>query len=234
VRPFLQEVGADPGRLRIAFSTAAITGVPVHADCVSAVREAMALCADLGHEAVEATLTLDIEQAAQAFLTVFLTSSAWDIDHMARITGQTPVPDQFELLTWAIYQLVQQYSALDYLHAITLLQRVTRDIGHFFIDYDVWLTPTLAEPPVPLGTFDSPPDNPMKGFVRAVEYCPFPAICNLTGQPGMSVPLYWNADGLPVGTHFMGRFGDEATLFRLAAQLEEARPWADRRPPISA
>ena len=180
-RPFLQEVGADPGRLRIAFSTEAVTGVPVHADCVSAVREAMALCADLGHEAVEATLTLDIEQAAQAFLTVFLTSSAWDIDHMARITGQTPVPDQFELLTWAIYQLVQQYSALDYLHAITLLQRVTRDIGHFFTDYDVWLTPTLAEPPVPLGTFDSPPDNPLQGFVRAVEYSPFPAICNLTG-----------------------------------------------------
>ncbi|MCK5654487.1 MAG: amidase, partial [Dehalococcoidia bacterium] len=100
--------------------------------------------------------------------------------------------------------------------------------------YDVWLTPTLAEPPVPLGTFDSPPDNPMKGFDRAVVFCPFTPLCNFTGQPAMSVPLYWNAEGLPVGTHFIGRFGDEATLFRLAAQLEEARPWAGRRPPVSA
>ncbi|GAG52117.1 unnamed protein product, partial [marine sediment metagenome] len=211
-RPFLQEVGAAPGRLRIAFSTAAITGVPVHADCVSAVREAAALCADLGHEVVEATLAVDGEQALQAFLTVFSAGGAWDIDHMARLTSQTPAPDQFEPLTWAAYELARQISALDYMHSITVLQRVARDMGHFLVDYDVWLTPTLAEPPVPLGTFDSPPDNPLKGFVRAVEYCPFAAICNFTGQPAMSVPLYWTADGLPVGTHFVGRFGDEATL----------------------
>jgi amidase len=227
-------VGADPGRLRIAFSTAAVTGVPVHADCVSAVHEAAALCADLGHEVVEATLAVDSGQIVQAFLTVFSAGGAWDIDHMARITSQTPAPDQFEPLTWASYELARQISALDYMHSITVLQRVARDIGHFLVSYDVWLTPTLAEPPVPLGTFDSPPGNPLQGFVRAVEYCPFTPICNFTGQPAMSVPLYWNADNLPVGTHFIGRFGDEATLFRLAAQLEEARPWAGRRPPVSA
>jgi len=130
--------------------------------------------------------------------------------------------------------VVAQVSAPAYLIAVTLLQRVARDIGHFLVDYDVWLIPTLAEPPVPLGTFDSPPDNPMKGFDRAVDFCPFTPLCNVTGQPAMSVPLYWNADNLPVGTHFIGRFGDEATLFRLAAQLEEARPWAGRRPPVSA
>jgi amidase len=98
----------------------------------------------------------------------------------------------------------------------------------------VWLTPTLSEPPVPLGTFDSTPENPLQGMERAHEFVPFTPICNATGQPAMSVPLLWNADHLPVGTHFIGRFGDEATLFRLAAQLEEARPWADRRPPVSA
>ncbi|NQU13200.1 MAG: hypothetical protein HQ561_03585 [Desulfobacteraceae bacterium] len=91
-------------------------------------------------------------------------------------------------------------------------------------------TPTLGEPPVLLGTFDSTPDNPLTGLERAKEFVPFTPICNVTGQPAMSVPLMWNDDGLPVRVHFVGRFGDEATLFRLAAQLEEARPWADRRP----
>ena len=101
-----------------------------------------------------------------------------------------------------------------------------------FLDYDVLLTPTLAEPPLPLGTLESPPDNPLYGLIRSASYVPFPAIGNITGQPAMSVPLYWNADGLPIGTQFFGRFGDEATLFRLAAQLEQARPWANRHPPV--
>jgi amidase len=98
----------------------------------------------------------------------------------------------------------------------------------------VWLTPTLAEPPVELGTFDPQPDDPLVGFFRSGKFMPFTSICNATGQPAMSVPLFWNADNLPIGTHFIGRFGDEATLFRLAAQLEAARPWANRRPPVSA
>ncbi len=233
-RPFLEEVGADPGRLRIAFSTENFIGGTVHADCISAVREAAALCVDLGHDVAEAALVVDGEQAAQAFITVFFTSCAWDIDHMARLRGQIPAADLFEPLTWSIYQQVQQYGAIDYQHAIAALQSMARDIGLFFVDYDVLLTPTLAEPPVPLGTFDSPPDNPMLGFLRAAMFSPFTPICNATGQPAMSVPLYWNAEGLPIGTQFIGRFGDEATLFRLAAQLEEARPWADRRPPVSA
>ncbi len=127
-----------------------------------------------------------------------------------------------------------QYTAADYLQALATLQRITRQVADFFVDYDVWLTPTLAEPPVPLGTFDSPPDDPLRGFRRAKEFVPFTPICNITGQPAMSVPLFWNAEDLPIGTHFISRFGDEATLFRLASQLEQARPWADRRPPVSA
>ena len=114
------------------------------------------------------------------------------------------------------------------------MQRVSRQIADFMVNYDALLTPTLAEPPVPLGSFDSPPDDPLKGLRRAEEFIPFTPICNITGQPAMSVPLFWNAAGLPIGTHFIGRFGDEATLFRLASQLEQARPWADRRPPVSA
>ena len=234
VRPFLREVGADPGRLRIAFTTVAVTGVPVHDDCVSAVRDAAALCADLGHEVVEVTPALAGDLISQNFIMLWSVGCAWAIDDWARQTGQTPTPDHFEPLTWALYEMGHQQSAPAGLLVLQDLQKVSRDIARFFIDYDVWLTPTLGEPPVPLGTFDSPPDNPLQGLLRSAQYVPFTPICNITGQPAMSVPLFWNSDGLPVGSHFIGRFGDEATLFRLAAQLEQARPWADKRPPVSA
>jgi len=116
---------------------------------------------------------------------------------------------------------------------VQTLQIFSRRIAPFMQKYDVLLTPTVAEPPPLLGSFDSTPDDPMAGMRRAGLFTPFTPICNATGQPAMSVPLYWNAEGLPIGSHFVGHFGDEATLFRLAAQLEAARPWADRRPPIS-
>jgi len=234
VRPFLQEVGADPGRLRIAFTTTAATGVPVHSDCVSAVRDAAQLCSNLGHEVVEAAPEVSGDLVTQMFVTLWSAGCAWTIDGMAFLTGRAATPDQFEPLTWALCEMGRQQSASAYLVAVAVLQRVSRDIGHFFVNHDVWLTPTLAEPPVPLGTFDSPPENPLQGLARAAEFIPFTPICNVTGQPAMSLPLFWNADGLPVGTHFIGRFGDEATLFRLAVQLEAARPWASRHPPVSA
>lgn len=234
VRPFLQEVGASPGRLRIAFTTAALTDIPVHDDCVSAVCEAAALCTDLGHEVVEAAPAVDGELVYQAFTTLRMGGHAWIIDSMALATGRTPTPDQFEPLTWALYEMGRQYSASSYLQALTALQRVARDIASFFVNYDVWLTPTLAELPLLLGSFESPPENPLQGLSRLATFSPFMRISNITGQPAMSIPLFWSADGLPVGTHFAGRFGDEATLFRLAAQLEAARPWADRHPPVSA
>jgi amidase len=114
------------------------------------------------------------------------------------------------------------------------MQRTARQVAAFFVEHDVWVTPVLAEPPVRLGSFDSSPGDPFQGIRRSARFAPFTHICNVTGQPAMSVPLFWNVEGLPAGTQFIGRFGEEATLFRLAAQLEAARPWAGRRPPIGA
>jgi amidase len=233
VRPFFKEVGADPGRLRIAFTTTSHTGLPLHPDCIAAALDAVRLCEDLGHEVVEAAPTIESEMLVQAFFAVFGAGIAWQIDWISRVTNRTPAPEYFEPATWATYEMARATTASDYLLAVQWLQIVSRDVGRFFTDYDVWLTPTLGEPPVPLGTFDPPEENPLAPLMRAVAFVPFTPICNATGQPGMSVPLYWNADGLPVGTHFVARFGDEATLFRLAAQLEAARPWADRRPAAS-
>lgn len=232
VRPYAQEVGIDPGRLRIAFSTSAPNGAKVHPDCVEAVREAAKLCADLGHSMGEDAPEINGLLLAQAMTTVFAVGCASGIDAFATLTGQTPRQDLFEPLTWALYEMGRRTRGAAYLISHTLLQRHSRQVGRFMEKYDVWLTPTLAEPPVPLGTFDATPDNPMRGFYRAQDYVPFTPIANVTGQPAMSVPLYWNREGLPVGTHFFGRFGDEGMLFRLAAQLEAARPWADRRPPV--
>jgi len=234
-RPYWEEVGADPGRLRIAFTTEAPTGVEVHKDCVEAVCEVAKLCEDLGHQVNEATIETDADRVGQAFTAILIAGgTGMPIEGLALMTGRTPTKEQFEPLTWALFEMSQGIKATDYLLALTYLQQLSRRIAAFMTDYDLWLTPTLSKPPVPLGWLDSPPEDPTLGLRRAAEYATFTPICNFTGQPAMSLPLVWNAEGLPVGTHFVGRFGDEATLFRLAAQLEQARPWAARRPPVSA
>jgi len=231
-RPFLKEVGADPGRLRVAFTTSALNGAPVHADCVRAVREAAELCCELGHEVSEATPAIDGERFGSAFMRIWSVGCARGMEGNAILTGRQPMPDEFEELTWALAEQGRAVSAASYLLTVTFLQGIARQVARFFVKYDVWLTPTLAEPPLPLGSFDPQPGNPLYGIQRASEFVPFTPICNVTGQPAMSLPLFWNGEGLPVGTHFVGRFGDEATLFRLAAQLEAAQPWAGRWPKV--
>ena len=233
-RPLAEEVGADPGRLRIAFTAAAPTGVPVHHDCVAAVRDAAALCAELGHEVTEAAPTLDGEMLVRSFTAVWAAGTAWTIDSIAHMTRLKPTPDQFERFTWNLAALGRRVSSSEYLLAVQALQLVGREIARFQQTHDVWLTPTLAEPPVPLGTMSTAVDDPMPTLMRAEAFVPFTPLCNASGQPAMSVPLFWNEAGVPIGTHFVGRFGDEATLFRLAAQLEAARPWANRRPPLGS
>ena len=234
-RPFIEEVGADPGSLKIAFSTQTFTGRKIHEDCLAASNNAASLCRDLGHEVIEVNLTPAGERndILHAFNVLWYSGCASSINTIARIGGITPQAQYFEPLTWAIYEIGRKFSASDYLMAVRTLQSVSRDISKFFTEYDVLLTPVLAEPPVNLGTFDAPESDPMQAWERVVEFAPFTATFNATGQPAMSVPLYWNEDNLPIGTHFAGRFGEEATLFRLAAQLEDARPWVDQRPPTS-
>jgi amidase len=119
--------------------------------------------------------------------------------------------------------------------AVEDLQRFARTVARFLTGVDLWLTPTMSEPPAPLGEITAAPDDPLRAVRRGARTVEYPAVvANITGNPAMSVPLSWNAAGLPVGVHFLGRFGDEATLFRLAAQLEAARPWAGRTPAVHA
>lgn len=233
-RPFLEEVGANPGRLRIAFTDRTPLGTRPHLDCVEAVRDAATLCAELGHEVAEAAPAIDGELLWRGFTTVLSAGFAWGIEDWGRRTGRTPTAEFFEPFVWTFTRRGRELSAPEYLLLIQDLQRISRDVARFFRDYDIWLTPTLGEPPVPLGTFSFTGGDPFEVRRRMATFSPFTYLANVTGQPAMSVPLFWNAEGLPVGTHFIGRFGAEATLFRLAAQLETARSWAGRRPPVSA
>jgi amidase len=233
-RPFVQEVGAPPRPLRIGFTSQTPLGTPVHADCVTALQEAAALCEDLGHEVTEAAPTFNAEPLFQSYATLVASGFAWAIEDWARRTGRKPTAEAFEPFVWALADRGRQITAPAYLLALQDLQREARSIARFFVEHDLWLTPTLGEPPVPLGTFAFSAEDPFAMRRRIRIFDPFTYTSNATGQPAMSVPLYWNEDNLPVGTHFVGRFGDEATLFRLAGQLEAARPWAGRRPPVSA
>jgi amidase len=232
VRPFLEESRTPPGRLRIAFSTKNLGGVALHPECVTAIERTARLCADLGHVVEEAAPSIDMFMMSQSFLNIWFSGIAMSIDAAAMFNGRTPTEKDFEGLTWSIYEQGKQVSAPQYLLAVAMVQMAARQIGRFHETYDCWLTTTLGAPPITIGSIDLQERDLLKAFAPLADYAPFSPIQNATGQPAISLPLHWSAEGLPVGVMFSAELGDEATLLRLAGQLEEACPWRDRRPPI--
>jgi amidase len=234
-RSYALEVGVAPGRLRIGFTDRTPEGSVGHPDCVAAVRDAAALCESLGHDIIEADLPGLTPEVGSAIGTVFNAATAWILSYWIRRIGRQPADDELDPLTRAFWEMGRQVSAGDYLLAIEDCQAFARVVARFLTDVDVWLTPTLSSPPLAIGEIVSTPDAPMRALERGGATVAYAGVvANITGNPAMSVPLFWNADGLPIGVHFLGRFGDEATLFRLASQLEAARPWISRRPPVTA
>jgi amidase len=233
-RAFAREVETPPGHLRVAFSTRTLLGADVHPDCGAAVDDVARLLDSLGHRVVEASPAIEGEEFWRVFTSALSVGFTWAVDDWSRRLGRTPAPELFEPFTWAFVDRGRRFSAPEYLVLVQDLQRISRQVARFFVDHDVWLTPTLSEPPPPLGTFTYTGQDPFALRRRMAEFTPFTYVANATGQPAMSVPLVWSATGLPIGSQFTGRFGDEATLFRLAAQLEAARPWGGRRPALSA
>jgi amidase len=230
-RPYLEEVGAPTGRLRIAFATATPNGGKMHPECVAAVERTAQLCEELGHTVEDASPPLDHNLILQSFLTVWCAGLAMQLEAMAMMTGREIREEQFEGITWGLYQQGRQVTASQYLIGVAMLQIQARQVGRFHETYDCWLTPTLGAPPLRLGTIDVNGRDAMAAMAPILDYVPVTPLQNATGQPAISLPLHWSADGLPVGVMFTGRMSDEATLLRLAAQLEQARPWKDRRPP---
>ncbi len=231
-RPFAEEVGREPGRLRIGLGTAPPNGAVAHADCVAAAEATARLCEELGHDVVEASPQIDGGRLFKAFGNVWAGFLCWAVKDWAGRSGREPEEKYFEPATWRTYLHGQRQSSGDYLLAVQTLQQVSRDVARFYDDHDVWLTPTLAQPPMPLGYFDYTPETRHQHIARLGEYTCFTLIGNASGQPGISLPLHWNEQDLPIGVQLLGRYGDEATLIRLAGQLERARPWSHRRPAL--
>jgi amidase len=236
-RPFLAEVGADPGRLRVGF----VAHVPsrmseLHPECAAAVRSAASLLSSLGHAVEESHPEAIAEQAEVTlhFMTGLTTWVALSLDEWSRVTGKPIGAGDVEATTWAFAEIGRDCPASRYLAAIDWLHGYTRRMASWWAGgFDVLVTPTLGEPPPRLGALRPPPDNPL-AIDRALGLIPFTPPFNITGQPAMSLPLHWTADGLPVGVQLVAAYGREDVLIRVAAQIEKARPWADRRPPVSA
>jgi amidase len=162
-------------------------------------------------------------------------STARALDAWSEKTGRQIAAGDVEPMTWAIAELGRGVKGPQYVRAVNFAQAQTRRIVRWWAEgFDLLLTPTAAEPPPPLGTFHSPPEDPLRGFLRAGSFGAFTSTFNTTGQPAISLPLSWNAQGLPVGIQLVAAFGGEDLLIRVAAQLEQARPWKDRRPPVQA
>ncbi len=237
-RPFADEVGADPGRLRIGTMTAASPGglAPVDAACTAAADDAALLLESCGHVVEPAyPETLDDLALLVHFTTVLAASTAYDLRTLGATAGQDLGPDDVEPLTWAQAELGRAVSADAYLEAVESLRAWSRRVARWWDPddggFDLLLTPTMAKPPAPLGEIRG--DDADGALLAATPYAAFTVPFNVTGQPAMSVPLFWN-DGLPIGVQLVAATGREDLLLRVAAQLEAARPWVDRRPPVHA
>jgi len=253
-RPFLEEVGRDPGRLRIAFTDAPFLTGTVDDEVKAATRETARLLEGLGHDVEEDAPAIDGEAFARAFLTMICGELRADIEEAEVLLGRPARRRDFEPGTWALSLLGRSIPAPEFARAARYLGRAARAVGAFTERWDVLLTPTVSAPPLPLGALLPTAEERRKleimgavgspGFVRVAgllerlsakvyAWIPWTPVANVTGQPAMSVPLARSAAGLPIGMHFVGRYGDEATLYRLASQLESVRPWKDAWPAMA-
>jgi amidase len=249
---YRDEVGQNPGRLRIALVRRSMLGEHTHGDCLEACEDAAGLVSSLGHHVEEATLPISSEEIRTAYLTVVAVCAAAEVDNTAKLAGHAAGRRLFEASTWFLRQVGHAFSAVEFEQARIVIGGMSRAIGDFFTRYDVVMTPTLAYPPVRIGELGlEAVDRAGLALLRqcgvksvlkrvlfklaagTLEKTANTMLFNMTGQPAMSVPLWWNAEGLPIGVQFGGRFGGEATLLRLASQLEHERPWTDRRPPLA-
>lgn len=233
-RPYAQEVGAPPGGLRIAMTTQAWSGVPVDKEYVDTVSRVCRELVRLGHVVEEASPQVDWEPFIEANLSIWTSTATDSALNLAKARGVDLSPDVLEAVTLASVEYGQRLTAVDLLRALRICNSTSRGVGAFFNSYDILVTPTVAGPPPLLGTLNQndPSLDPRSWLNKLFAFIPFTPLFNVTGQPAISLPLGQSSEGLPIGVQLVARYGDEATLIRLAAQLEQALPWAGRRPSI--
>jgi Asp-tRNA(Asn)/Glu-tRNA(Gln) amidotransferase A subunit family amidase len=228
---FLGAASRLPGTLRIAVQRKTFSGVPIKPDCLDAVDAAAKLCESLGHSVEEAQPDLDGEALGQAMGRIVMIHSALAMDARADALGRPLSEDDMEAVTWTMVQIGRTVTATELVQADNLFMTAAIQMAKFQETYDVVLSPTLAQPPALLGIVSL--DQSLQDYGAAIgAFSPLTAIHNQTGQPSISLPLHWSAEGLPIGVQFAGRLGAEETLLSLAAQLEQAQPWFDRVAPL--
>ncbi len=232
-RPFAEEVKHAPGRLRIAFTDKSPHGEAIDPEITAAVREIAALLVKLGHD-VEARAPVLPTDPAAVMTTIVGANTAMNVRLAEQRFGRAMTAEDFEALTLAMAHNAREASATDYVAAELAAFQISRALAEFMATCDVFLSPTLCAPPLRLGELNSMAQDLSHIGPTLRRYMPGTAMFNMSGQPAMSVPLAWNREGLPLGMMFAARFGDEATLLRLAAQLEQERPWRTKLPPICA
>ena len=233
-RPLREEVGRDPGRLRIGFidSPGGIEGYLDDPECRAAVASTVSLLSSLGHEVEQSVpAAMYEEEFGHRFPVVIAADTEKELREFEVLLGRPLADDELEPRNLTYRQWGASMPALDYLEARSWLSSWSRRMAEWWTSYDVLVTPTVGAPPPPIGWFT---EDPAAEGQRIVSYIPYTAQFNMTGQPAVSLPLHWSAAGLPVGVQFVGAYGREDVLVRLAAQLESAAPWADRRPPVHA
>ena len=219
--------GTGP-RLKVAFARTKLNGDPLHPECAAAAETAARLCESLGHSVEEAAPPLDQDAMTMAFMALWTAGLAMQVDYICALTAQVPSLENLEGLTLGLYQAGKQVTGVQVLGAQAALHSAGRAVAAWHQRFDVWITPTLGLPPIANGSFDLTNTNPLEAFAPMIDYVPFTALQNGTGQPAISLPLHWSADGLPVGVQFVAGVGEEALLLTLAGELEAASPWEPR------
>ena len=239
LRPFAAEVGADPGQLRVGFMTRTPNGfADIDPECREAVLGAAKLLESLGHDVEEShpeMLDRLVEGPIDSFFAVAGSGVAWTLDRWSRLVGKPIEAQDVEPYTWAFAELGRRATSATLQEGLENLIAAARAFAGWWSEgYDLLLTPTIAVPPFELGFLASPPENPLATLFKAGSICPFTGPYNMSGQPAISLPLHWSRSGLPIGVQLGAAYGREDVLLRVATQLERARPWADRCPPIHA
>ena len=229
--PFARAVEGDPTPMRIGYTIVPPLDAQVDPACVEAVDETVGLLESLGHRVERFDLPWRDRDLFHTFTTMWAVGIGMTAMFASQISGREPTEDAMEPLSWELYKRGRDTSAYEHAQAMVEMQRYARAMVGQLAPYDAFLTPALAERPVRIGEID--PQTGMEAFARAGRFTPFTAVVNVSGQPAISLPLYQGDDGLPTAVHLIGRPAGEWGLLALSAQLERARPWADRRPPIS-
>jgi amidase len=235
LRPYVEELGVDPGRLRIGLLDVHPRGEFLHQDCVSAVRAAASMLQGLGHIVEPAWPSCLADTALrEKFMALWAVGLAMAARGFSQTLGREVTADDIEPVNWALIERAQRVRAIDYAVAQDAIYSFRREVHQWWADgWDLLLSPTVAEPPPPLTEFDNNPDHPTAPMRRGGEFAAFTPPFNMSGQPAINLPLHRNADGLPVGIQLVAAYGREDILFRVATQLESAHPWSHRHPTVA-